>query len=350
MRRNTRKKSKTTVRVVGAAAALAMGAGGLVAANIYASADETGAAKGSAQNQALAAGSSTIDCPDVGQQLKAVPAQARTQVDKELALLDKQVSEAYQRLSTSQQAIQQDANFAQNAIVNPLKDKRKATIDRIVTAIGRVGTKPQGLEALAPCTLRSTGNQPAAGQPSGLGSARLRSARFGPARLRSAGRRPARRGQRARRRRLRGHHQGQAQREHAAQVVEGVQGHLRHQVRGERQQAVQQRQRHRRARCHQRRPPRARLRRQPGQRRLHQRPGLPQGQHQLQEQGRQVVLLLAGAAPAGRHQGVRRRPAGRRSRRQHRPHPDGQAGHAGLRGQPARQGRGDAAAPAHHHR
>ncbi|MFF5002359.1 DUF1996 domain-containing protein [Streptomyces phaeochromogenes] len=167
MRRNTRKKSKTTVRVVGAAAALAMGAGGLVAANIYASADETGAAKGTAQNQALAAGTSTIDCPDVGQQLKAVPDKARTQVDRELALLDKQVSEAYQRLSTSQQAIQQDANFAQNAIVNPLKDKRKATIDRIVIAIGRVGTKPQGLEALAPCTLRSTGNQPAAGQPSG---------------------------------------------------------------------------------------------------------------------------------------------------------------------------------------
>ncbi|MEV0222779.1 DUF1996 domain-containing protein [Streptomyces sp. NPDC050704] len=167
MRHNTRKRSKTTVRAVGAAVALALGAGGLVAANIYASADETGASKSSGQNQALAAGSSTIDCPDVGQQLKAVPAQARSQVDKELALLDKQVSEAYQRLSTSQRAIQQDANFAQNAIVGPLKDKRKATIDRIVIAIGRVAAKPQGLEALAPCTLRATGGQPAAGQPSG---------------------------------------------------------------------------------------------------------------------------------------------------------------------------------------
>ncbi|WP_189150672.1 DUF1996 domain-containing protein [Streptomyces lacrimifluminis] len=165
MRRNTRKRSKTARRAVGAAAALAIGAGGLVAVNIYASADETSASKGSAQNQVLAAGTSTtIDCPDVGQQLTSVPAQAKAQVDRELALLDKQISEAYQRLSTSQKAIAQDPNFAQNAIVGPLKDKRKATLDRITIAIGRVAAKPQGLDALAACTLRATGNQPTAGQ------------------------------------------------------------------------------------------------------------------------------------------------------------------------------------------
>ncbi|WP_216590102.1 DUF1996 domain-containing protein [Streptomyces brasiliscabiei] len=161
MRRNTRKRSNTARRAVGAAAAVAIGAGGLVAVNYYASAGETGASKGPAQNQVLAAGTSTIDCPDVGQKLTAVPAQAKAQVDRELALLDKQISEAYQRLSTSQRAIAQDPNFAQNAIVGPLKDKRKATIDRIATAIGRVAAKPQGLDALAPCTLRATGNQPA---------------------------------------------------------------------------------------------------------------------------------------------------------------------------------------------
>ncbi|MDO0938429.1 DUF1996 domain-containing protein [Streptomyces sp. DG2A-72] len=164
MRRNTRKRSKTARRAVGAAAALAIGAGGLVAVNIYASAGETSAPKGTAQNQVLAAGTSTIDCPDVGQQLTSVPAKAKAQVDKELALLDKQISEAYQRLSTSQKAIAQDPNFAQNAIVGPLKDKRKATIDRIAIAIGRVAAKPQGLDALAACTLRATGNQPTAGQ------------------------------------------------------------------------------------------------------------------------------------------------------------------------------------------
>jgi hypothetical protein len=164
MRRNTRKRSTTARRAVGAAAALAIGAGGLAAVNIYASADETSTPKSPAQNQALAAGTSTIDCPDVGQQLTSVPAQAKAQVDKELALLDKQISEAYQRLSTSQKAIQQDANFAQNAIVGPLKDKRKATLDRIAIAIGRVAAKPQGLDAFAACTLRASGNQPTAGQ------------------------------------------------------------------------------------------------------------------------------------------------------------------------------------------
>ena len=75
MRRNTRKRSNTARRAVGAAAAVAIGAGGLVAVNIYASAGETGS-KAPAQNQVLAAGTSTIECPDVGQKLTSVPAQA----------------------------------------------------------------------------------------------------------------------------------------------------------------------------------------------------------------------------------------------------------------------------------
>jgi hypothetical protein len=41
----------------------------------------------------------------------------------------------------------------QNAILGPLKDKRVSTIDRIAISIGRKGTKPQGLQALAACTL-----------------------------------------------------------------------------------------------------------------------------------------------------------------------------------------------------
>ncbi|MGW0580698.1 hypothetical protein ACWD25_33195, partial [Streptomyces sp. NPDC002920] len=45
------------------------------------------------------------------------------------------------------------ANFVQNAILGPLADKRTSTIDRIAISIGRAGTKPTGLEALAACTL-----------------------------------------------------------------------------------------------------------------------------------------------------------------------------------------------------
>lgn len=166
MRRNTRKRSKTTGgKAIAAAAALTLGAGGLVAVNVYASAHETSGGNTVKQSpqgatgQAAVSEASTIDCPDVGSRLQQVPDQARAEVDRELAALDSQVSEAYQRLQSSTRAIQQDNSFASNAIIVPLEDKRAATIDRISTAIGRAGTEPQGLEALAACTLRASGNQ-----------------------------------------------------------------------------------------------------------------------------------------------------------------------------------------------
>ncbi|MFI0821030.1 DUF1996 domain-containing protein [Streptomyces sp. NPDC021098] len=164
MRRTTRRRSKTARRAIVATAALALGAGGLVTVNMYASADAGDSQQSDTRGRALSAQASTIDCPDVGQRLSAVPQRARAEVDRELALLDKQVAEAYQRLAGSQRAIQQDANFAQNAIMGPLKDKRTATIDRISIAIGRVATAPQGLGGLASCTLKASGNQPGGGQ------------------------------------------------------------------------------------------------------------------------------------------------------------------------------------------
>ncbi|NGO46154.1 DUF1996 domain-containing protein [Streptomyces sp. YC419] len=142
-----------------------LGGGALVAANVYATATESGSGQQPSQNdQVLASGAATIDCPDVGSKLTAVPDQARAEVDKELALLDKQIAEAYQRLQNTARAQQQDTGFADNAIMNPLKDKRTATIDRIAIAIGRVGEKPQGLESLAACTLRATGNEAGGGE------------------------------------------------------------------------------------------------------------------------------------------------------------------------------------------
>ncbi|MER6136283.1 DUF1996 domain-containing protein [Streptomyces sp. NPDC001815] len=169
MRPNTRKRSKTTSgKVMAAAAALTLGAGGLVVVNVYASAHETSGGNTVKQSQggvgrAAAPAASTIDCPDVGSGLRQVPDQARAEVDRELAALDTQISEAYRRLQSSARAIQQDSGFANNAIMNPLKDKRVATIDRIVVAIGRQGDKPQGLGSLAACTLRAPGNQDGTG-------------------------------------------------------------------------------------------------------------------------------------------------------------------------------------------
>ncbi|MCT9144846.1 DUF1996 domain-containing protein, partial [Streptomyces violarus] len=133
-----------------------------MAANVYASATDGGSGGEPAQTRSgtgVRTAGATIDCPDAGSRLTSVPEQARTEVDKELALLDEQIAKAYQRLSESAQRIQQDSGFADNAIMNPLKEKRGATLERIAIAIDRVGDRPEGLDALAACTVRDSGNQ-----------------------------------------------------------------------------------------------------------------------------------------------------------------------------------------------
>ncbi|MGW1623918.1 hypothetical protein [Streptomyces sp. NPDC002172] len=93
----------------------------------------------------------TITCPDVASQLPAIPASAKAEVDRNLTLLQTQITEANNRLQST--VGQGGPNFVQNAILGPLADKRKSTIDRIAIAIGRTSTKPTGLDSLAACTL-----------------------------------------------------------------------------------------------------------------------------------------------------------------------------------------------------
>jgi len=152
-----------------AAVALMLGGGGLVAANVYASASEGGWGGDAAQQGSPDAASdgATIDCPDIGTQLTSVPDEAKTEVDAQLALLDQQITEAYQKLKDSTESIRQDASFADNAIMNPLKEKRAATIGRIDDAIARVGDRPEGLDALAGCTLIAPTNGDQNGDQSG---------------------------------------------------------------------------------------------------------------------------------------------------------------------------------------
>ncbi|MEU3644648.1 hypothetical protein AB0E59_14815 [Lentzea sp. NPDC034063] len=103
----------------------------------------TNTGTGSAAGQA-------IECPLPV--VQNVPAAARAEVDRELANLGKQLAEANERLRTS--AGQGGPNFVQNAILGPLAGKRASALDRIAIAIGRVGTRPQGLERFATCTLK----------------------------------------------------------------------------------------------------------------------------------------------------------------------------------------------------
>ncbi|MDQ0990502.1 DUF1996 domain-containing protein [Streptomyces sp. V3I7] len=170
MGRNTRKRRMPlAAKAIAASAALALGGGGLVWANFYASAHESG---GSAQSRTTAAAAqvSTIDCPDVGQKLTDVPGQARTEVDGELGTLDSQITDAYQRLATTRDAQTRDASFVQNDILQPLTDRRKVILDRIRLEITRVGgSAPQDLDNLANCTGRPA-DQNTGGQTGGWGS------------------------------------------------------------------------------------------------------------------------------------------------------------------------------------
>ncbi|MFI1069257.1 DUF1996 domain-containing protein [Streptomyces puniciscabiei] len=148
--------------------ALMLGGGGLVAANVYASATE-GWGDGSGANgtgHVLSAGMATIYCPDVGSRLTAVPDAARPEVDRELALLDRQTAEAYRQLQQSGQAGGPESGSVDATIMNPLKDQRAATIGRIADAIDRTGERPQGLDAMAACTLRPGGDGASAGPQS----------------------------------------------------------------------------------------------------------------------------------------------------------------------------------------
>ncbi|MBC9726067.1 DUF1996 domain-containing protein [Streptomyces sp. TRM68367] len=150
MGRNTRKRrTPLATKAIAASAALALGGGGLIWANFYASAHEENSAQG--QTKAAGAQMATIQCPDVGQQLNYVPEGARAGVDKELANLDQQITEAYSRLASTRQAQEGDPGFVQNAILGPLKSKRTAALDRIEINIRRAGGQAPDLQQLAEC-------------------------------------------------------------------------------------------------------------------------------------------------------------------------------------------------------
>lgn len=155
MGRSNRRRPTGARRATFAAVALMLGGGGLVAVNVYASATESGTP------QQTSWGAVTIDCPDVGDTLTSVPDGARADVDKELALLDQQIAEAYQQL---QDPSVQDRESAQSRIVDPLQENRAATIQRITAALERTGEQPDGLGDMAGCTLRETENENGDGQ------------------------------------------------------------------------------------------------------------------------------------------------------------------------------------------
>ncbi|MEU4797487.1 DUF1996 domain-containing protein [Streptomyces sp. NPDC023327] len=144
MGRTSRKRSKLAGRMIGASAALLLGGGGLVAVNVHASADETGD-----RPPPRSAGQrvSTISCPDVATELSEVPPPAREAVDRELAELDGQITRAYDQLTAARD---------KESVLDPLAERRRATLGEIADAMDRAGGRPEGLDGMAPCTVRAS--------------------------------------------------------------------------------------------------------------------------------------------------------------------------------------------------
>ncbi|MFC9281532.1 hypothetical protein, partial [Streptomyces collinus] len=157
MSRALPKYSKRRVAIIGGAAAVAL-SGAVIAGTALAGQPAKGDGTQGARTLADPGG---ISCPDVASRLPAVPASAKAEVDRNLALLQTQIQEANTRLKNT--VGQGGPNFVNNAILGPLKDKRVSTIDRIAIAIGRKGTKPAGLDSLAPCALNAGGGAAAGG-------------------------------------------------------------------------------------------------------------------------------------------------------------------------------------------
>jgi F0F1-type ATP synthase membrane subunit b/b' len=163
MSRALPKYNKRRVALIGGAAAVAL-SGAVIAGTALAGTPSTS----NDDARTLAALPGTITCPDVASQLPEIPASAKAEVDRNLALLDTQIDEANKRLQST--VGQGGPNFVQNAILGPLEDKRISTVNRIATAIGRTAEKPTGLDALAPCTLEADGAASGAGAGDAAGT------------------------------------------------------------------------------------------------------------------------------------------------------------------------------------
>ncbi|WP_432034902.1 DUF1996 domain-containing protein [Streptomyces cucumeris] len=144
MRQQTHKRGRFTNKTVAIVAALALGGGG--AAIIAANASANGGDNDSGENRTVAAGSWTINCPDVGQQLSSVPRGARPEVDKNLAELDSQVAKAYQQMS--------EGGRSNDTVLSSLEQQRGETIDNIGNAIDQDGQRPDDLDSMSNCQMQ----------------------------------------------------------------------------------------------------------------------------------------------------------------------------------------------------
>ncbi|MGW1987523.1 DUF1996 domain-containing protein [Streptomyces collinus] len=170
MKRNARKRrTPLAVKAIAASAALALGGGGLLWANFYASAHES-ANQAGAVNQTKAASNRivAITCPDVRQRLGTVPPAIEGEIDRELAGLDRQTTAFNQRLAAAGEEQAKDPQFIENSLIQPLQRSRTTVLERIPVKITQAGgVTPGDLLDLARCTAVPTGQNDPGGQQGG---------------------------------------------------------------------------------------------------------------------------------------------------------------------------------------
>ncbi|MFJ3947922.1 DUF1996 domain-containing protein [Streptomyces griseoaurantiacus] len=152
----TRRRPRAARRSTVAAIALMVGGAGLIAVNTYASASETNETNQSGTTR-LAAGAagSTVDCPEVADSLPELSEKALAGVSDELAAMDTQVTDAYQRL-TRMGTAPGAGEKVKGEVLDPLEKSRAESIGRITDSIGKsTGERPSGLDDLAACEVRT---------------------------------------------------------------------------------------------------------------------------------------------------------------------------------------------------
>ncbi|MFG2981150.1 DUF1996 domain-containing protein [Streptomyces sp. NPDC048258] len=170
------KRPRLSNKLLAVVSALVLGGGGVAVVAGNANAGQDGARAGDRAAQVVA----TIDCPDVGDKLTAVPDQARTEVDESLAQLDVQVADAYRRLAAGE--------AGGEALLGELKVQREGTITRMSDAIARSAARPEELKSLSGCEMKQASAQddaaaePAAAAQSADAGARSIGGKGGPAR------------------------------------------------------------------------------------------------------------------------------------------------------------------------
>ncbi|MGR4881206.1 DUF1996 domain-containing protein [Streptomyces sp. LARHCF249] len=153
------KRPRLSNKLLAVVSALVLGGGGVavVAGSANAGQDGRRDAGGAAQVTA------TIDCPDVGDRLTAVPDEARAEVDEGLAQLDVQVADAYRRLAAGEARGEE--------LIGGLREQRDETIGRISDAIARSAARPEELKAMSGCQVKQASAEEDAGQDAEGGAA-----------------------------------------------------------------------------------------------------------------------------------------------------------------------------------